>query len=56
MPIFYPALPQTPLPLFKPVPPKCDKNKNRLLRSDVLLDPMPLFPTIHAHQYCTEKL
>lgn len=56
MPIFYPAQLQTPVPLFKPVPPKCDKNKNRVRRSDERLDPIPFLPTIRAHQYLTEKL
>lgn len=50
VPIFYPADLNTPLPLFKPPSLKCDKH-NREIRSDVQLDPVPLLPSIRAHQY-----
>lgn len=55
MPIFYPAQIHTALPVFKPVPQKCDKNKDRVLRSDVQLDPTPFLPGLRIHQYLNEK-
>lgn len=51
LPIFYPAHLDTPLPHFKPPRQKCDKNKDRVLRSDVQLDPVPFLPAIRVHRY-----
>ena len=51
LPIFYPAHVGTPLPAFKAPREKCDKNENRVRRSDVQLDPVPFLPAIRVHRY-----
>jgi len=51
LPIFYPATLSTPIPVFKAPTPKCDKNKERVIRSDVQLDPVPFLPSIRVHRY-----
>lgn len=51
MPILFPATPQTPYPSFKPPKDKQGKNKNRLIRNDVKIDPTPFLPSIRAHRY-----
>lgn len=51
IPIFFPASAATPAPRFKPPIEKQSKNKNRLIRKDVRLDPEPFLPAIRAHRY-----
>ena len=54
IPIFFPAKPQTQAPSFKPPKDKCDKDANRVIRSDARLDPTPFLPAIRAHRYLKE--
>jgi len=51
LPIFFPAQSHTPCPEFKPPKEKQDKNKNRVIRNDVRIDPMVFLPAIRAHRY-----
>lgn len=51
MPIFFPAQASDPYPKFTPPTPKCDRNTERAIRSDVKLDPEPYLPAIRAHRY-----
>ena len=51
IPLFFPATTTTPAPDFKPPIEKQSKNKNRLVRKDVRLDPEPFLPAIRAHRY-----
>tara|TARA_R110002110_G_scaffold415807_1_gene656415 strand:+ start:29323 stop:30219 length:897 start_codon:yes stop_codon:yes gene_type:complete len=51
LPIFFPATDQTPCPNFRPPKEKQDKNKNRVTRNDVRIDPEVFLPAIRAHRY-----
>lgn len=51
LPILFPCQTQTPFPQFTPPTPKCDKDLNRMIRSDVRLDPVVFLPAIRAHRY-----
>lgn len=51
MPIFFPAHSDTPYPHFKPPKLKQQKDKNRVIRNDVKIDPNPFLPAIRAHRY-----
>lgn len=51
MPIFFPATRQTPYPQYKAPKQKQEKNKNRVIRSDVKIDPTPFLPAIRVHRY-----
>lgn len=51
MPILFPATLATPYPQFKPPKEKQEKNKNRVIRSDLKIEPEPYLPAIRAHQY-----
>ncbi len=51
LPIFFPAASHTPCPEFKPPKEKQDKNKNRMIRNDVRIDPVVFLPAIRAHRY-----
>lgn len=51
MPIFFPADSNTPYPNFKAPKLKQEKNKNRVIRNDVKIDPTPFLPAIRAHRY-----
>lgn len=51
MPILFPASLETPYPQFKPPKEKQQKNKNRVIRSDVKIDPEPYLTAIRAHRY-----
>lgn len=53
MPIFFPADTATPMPIYKQPAPKQDKDKNRVIRSDVKIDPNPFLPSIRAHRYAS---
>lgn len=50
IPIFYPATDSI-HPIFKPPGQKKGKNKDRLIRADLQIDPEPFLPAIHAHRY-----
>ena len=50
LPIFYPAIGDE-LPAYTPPKPKQEKDKQRVLRSDVKIDPNPFLPAIRAHRY-----
>jgi hypothetical protein len=51
VPIFFPATPNQPWPEFKPPKIKMPKDKARVIRNDVRLDPNPFLPAIRAHRY-----
>jgi hypothetical protein len=51
LPIFFPAASQTPCPEFKPPKEKQDKNKNRVIRNDVRIEPEVFLSAIRAHRY-----
>jgi hypothetical protein len=51
VPIFFPASLNQPWPQFKPPKKKTPKDKARVIRNDVRLDPMPFLPAIRAHRY-----
>lgn len=51
MPILFPATLATPYPQFKPPKEKQEKNKDRVIRSDLKIEPEPYLPAIRAHQY-----
>ena len=51
VPIFYPAEKGMPEPKFKPPSIKKLKNKNRVIRADLQIDPEPFLPAIHVHRY-----
>ncbi|MFO1257295.1 MAG: DNA replication terminus site-binding family protein [Gammaproteobacteria bacterium] len=50
IPIFYPATTSI-SPIFKPPTQKKAKNKDRMIRADLQIDPEPFLPAIHAHRY-----
>lgn len=50
IPIFYPATSSI-HPIFKPPGQKKEKDKERLIRADLQIDPEPFLPAIHAHRY-----
>lgn len=56
IPIFFPALAQTPYPDFKAPTQKSGRNEHRSKRSDVKLDPHPFLPAIRAHRYVQDPL
>lgn len=51
VPILFPANDATPFPEFKPPSEKQLKDKERLIRSDVKIEPEPFLPSIRAHRY-----
>jgi hypothetical protein len=50
-PIFYPAGENTVLPKLYPAFEKQELNKDRAIRADVKLEPLPFLRAIHAHRY-----
>jgi hypothetical protein len=50
IPIFFPAEHHE-SPIFKPPGQKKDKDKNRVIRADLQIDPELFLPAIHAHRY-----
>lgn len=50
LPIFFPCTSLTPYPQFTPPGEKCGRS-DRLIRSDVRLDPIPFLPAIRVHRY-----
>ncbi len=51
IPLFFPCDENTMLPEFTPPSEKCEKDKNRLKRSDEKLDMTAYLPAIRAHRY-----
>lgn len=51
IPIFYVSEDNTQLPQITPAGLKRGKNKERLTRNDVKINPEPFLPAIHAHRY-----
>ncbi len=51
IPLFFPATVNQPWPEFKPPKAKTSKDKARVIRNDVRLDPIPFLPAIRAHRY-----
>jgi len=51
VPIFYPYDPNKIVPTIQKPGKKQGRNKSRLIRSDVKLDPVPFLPAIRAHRY-----
>ena len=51
LPILFPCSKETPCPDFKAPREKSAKNENRVIRSDVKLDPNVFLPAIRAHRY-----
>lgn len=55
LPILFPCHLHTPPPQFSPPVPKCDKDQNRMTRSDVRLEATVFLPAIRAHRYATKN-
>lgn len=51
IPLFFPASVNQPWPEFKPPKVKTSKDKARVIRNDVKLEPTPFLPAIRAHRY-----
>lgn len=51
IPIFFPTTVNQPWPEFKAPKIKTTKDKTRLIRNDVRLEPLPFLPAIRAHRY-----
>lgn len=51
VPLFYPMEDDFSLPIIRPPGEKRGRNKNRLIRSDVKLEPTPFLPAIRVHRY-----
>lgn len=51
VPIFYLATDNAPLPIFTPPKAKHGKDKDRVIRKDVKINPEPFLPAIRAHRY-----
>ena len=51
VPLFFPATANQACPEFKPPKQKTAKDKARVIRNDVRLDPGPFLPAIRAHRY-----
>ncbi|MBS0287797.1 MAG: DNA replication terminus site-binding family protein [Proteobacteria bacterium] len=55
IPIFFPSEPNSAPPLFSAPSEKCEKDKNRLKRSDERLDTVAFLPAIRAHRYLVKE-